>query len=80
MPKESYMDFLIDSIIGTRDYLKRMYKVKGLPPHVANDFEEKVEKIIEMSGKLGKLVQREHDLKELKELHLEIYRLKREGR
>lgn len=66
--------------MGTKEYVKRILKVKGTPQKVIDEIADKIEVIIALSGKLGRELQREKDLKELKELHLELCKLKREGR
>lgn len=72
MKDATYMEFLMDSIVGTRDHIKRLCKTKGLSPIVVDQLTDKIELIIELSGKLGRLVQREKDLQELKQMKAEL--------
>lgn len=79
MKDESYMDFLIDGVIGTRDYLERMLTTKGFSSVSTKEFIDKIEVIIALSGKLGRLVQREKDLQELHKMKMELITYKREA-
>lgn len=72
MPKETYIEFCVSGVIGTREHIKRLLEVKGMSPIVINEIIEKIERIIELSGKLGRQVQREKDLKELSEMKEEL--------
>lgn len=80
MPKESYIDFCISGVIGTREHIKRTLEIKGLSPRIISEIADKIEVIIELSGKLGRQIQREKDIEELKKMHLEVCRLKEQGR
>lgn len=75
---DTYMNFLIDGVIGTRDHLERMLLTKGFSTPLTKEFIDKVEIIIALSGKLGRLVQREKDLKELHDMKMELVTYKRE--
>ena len=76
MSNDTYMNFLIDSIIGTRDHLKRMCEVKGAPLSLKKELDEKIEVIIELSGKLGRTFQRDKDMQELREMKIELHKYK----
>ena len=79
MKDATYMEFLNDSIIGTRNHIKRLCRTKGLSPIVVDELADKIELIIELSDKLGRLVQREQDLQELRQMKAEL-RVYRSGK
>ena len=68
--KKSEIGLLVDGVVGTREHLRRMLLTKGLSPVTVDDFIDKVEVIIEMSGKFGKMIQRDKDLEELNQMRL----------
>lgn len=76
MPKESYIEFCVSGVIGTREHIKRILEIKGTPQTTINEIAEKIEVIIELSGKLGRQLQREKDLKELSEMKAELRKYK----
>ena len=75
--EEPYMEYLINSIMGNRNDLERLLLTKGLSPVTVEELMAKVEIIIEFSGKLGRLIQREADIKDLRALRLENHKLKK---
>ncbi len=62
---ESVLNRMYDEHIGivqgNQGYIKRILKLRGCSDVTIADVMEKIEKIIEHSGKLGRLVQREKD-------------------
>lgn len=76
MPKESYIDFCISGVIGTREHIKRTLEIKGVSPRIISEIADKIEIIIELSGKLGRQIQREKDIKELSEMKEELKKCK----
>ena len=68
--KKSEIGLLVDGVVGTREHLRRMLLTIGLSPVTVDDFIDKVEVIIEMSGKFGKMIQRDKDLEELNQMRL----------
>lgn len=73
---EPHMNFLIDSVIGTRDHVERMLLTKGLSQPTVAEIINKIEIIIALSGNLGKLVQREKDMAELRNMRIELHEVK----
>jgi hypothetical protein len=51
----------IGIVQGNQGYIKRILKLRGCNDATINDVMEKIEKIIEHSGKLGRVIQREKD-------------------
>lgn len=66
-------NFLVDSIVGTRDHIKRLLLVKGVSEIVTEEIIDKVEIIIALSGKLGSMLQQEKN-------NIEIMHLKKDLR
>lgn len=64
--------FLVDSIIGTRDHIKRLLTVKGVSEIVAEEIIDKVEIIIALSGKLGSMLQQEKSNVEIMQLKKDL--------
>ena len=64
--------FLVDSIIGTRDHIKRLLTVKGVSEIVAEEIIDKVEIIIALSGKLGSMLQQEKNNVEIMQLKKDL--------
>lgn len=76
MKDESYMDFLVSGVIGTRDDVERLLLTKGLSEPTVKKIINKIEIIIALSGNLGKQLQREKDMVELRNMQLELHGLK----
>jgi hypothetical protein len=70
------MSFLLNSVIGTRDHVERLLLTKGLSEPTVAEIIRKIEIIIGLSGQLGKLVQRDKDMEELRSMQLEIHSLR----
>lgn len=73
--KQSEMNFLIDGVVGTRDHIKRMLLTKGMSELSVDELMDKVEIIIGLSGQLGKLVQRDKDMDELRKMRLALHEM-----
>lgn len=67
----------IDIVEGNQGYIKRILKVRGCNDATINDVMEKIEAIIEHSGKLGRAFQRDKDAKYIKEANTKIWELQR---
>lgn len=70
----------IDIVQGTQGYIKRILKIRGCSDATIQEVMNKIEAIIEHSGKLGRLIQRDKDLKELHEMKMELIEYKRQAR
>lgn len=66
----------IDIVQGNKGYIKRILTVRGCSPTTVNDIMEKIESIIEHSGKLGRVIQREKDDKYIEEAKKEVLKMK----
>ena len=66
----------IDIVQGNKGYIKRILTVRGCSQATIDDVMEKIESIIEHSGKLGRVVQREKDNRYIEEAKKEVLRLK----
>ena len=64
--------FLFDSIVGTRDHIKRLLLVKGVSEIVTEEIIDKVEIIIALSGKLGGMLQQEKSNVEIMQLKKDL--------
>ena len=73
------INFCVDGIIGTRDHVERILLTKGLSKPTVSKIIDKIEIIIGLSGELGKIIQREKDMDELRNMHLELHELKSKG-
>lgn len=73
------INFCVDGIIGTRDYVERILLTKGLSKPTVSKIIDKIEIIIGLSGELGKIIQREKDMDELRNMQLELHELKSKG-
>ena len=73
---ENEVSFLVSSVIGTRDDVERLLLAKGLSQLTASKIINKIEILIALSGELGKLLQREKDLNELRLFKAELRKFK----
>ena len=71
---ERMMQERIDIVMGNKGYIKRTLKLKGCSQKTIEDVMEKIEAIIEHSGMLGKVIQREADSKYIQELKTIAYK------
>lgn len=67
----------IDIVIGNKAYIERILDVRGFSPATIDDVMEKIESIIEHSGKLGRVIQREKDDRYIKEAKEEVNKMQR---
>jgi hypothetical protein len=67
----------IDIVEGNQGYIKRILKVRGCSDATILEVMEKIEVIIEHSGKLGRVFQRDKDAKYIKEANTKIWELQR---
>lgn len=73
------MNFCVSGIIGIRNDIKRLLLTKGMSPINVDKIIDKIEIIIGLSGELGKILQREKDMDELRKMQLELHELKSKG-
>ncbi len=73
------INFCVSGIIGTRNYIKELLLIKGMSPIKVDEIIDKIEIIIGLSGELGKIIQREKDMDELRNMQLELHELKSKG-
>ncbi len=73
------INFCVSGIIGTRNYIKELLLIKGMSPIKVDEIIDKIEVIIGLSGQLGKILQREKDMEELRNMQLELHELKSKG-
>jgi hypothetical protein len=77
--KQKHIDMMynehIDIVQGTKGYIKRILKVRGCSDATINEVMEKIEAIIEHSGKLGRAIQRDKDEKYIKEANTKIWEM-----
>ena len=67
----------IDIVQGNQGYIKRILKLRGCNDATISDVMEKVEKIIEHSGKLGRVIQRDKDARYIKEVNTKMWEMQR---
>ena len=67
----------IDIVQGNQGHIKRILKLRGCNDATINDVMEKIEKIIEHSGKLGRVIQRDKDARHIKEVNKKMWELQR---
>ncbi len=67
----------IDIVIGNQGHIRRILKIRGCSDATINDVMEKIESIIEHSGKLGRVIQREKDDIYIKEVNKKMWELQR---
>lgn len=69
----------IDIVQGTQGYIRRILKVRGCSDATIADVMQKIEAIIEHSGKLGRAIQLKKDSEYLRETKLELERYRMKG-
>ena len=57
----------IDIVNGNKGYIKRILSIRGCSQNTIDDVMEKIESIIEHSGKLGRVFQKDLDYKYIQE-------------
>lgn len=62
---------------GNQGYIKRILKLRGCNDATIDDVMEKIESIIEHSGKLGRVIQREKDDIYIKEANTKMWEMQR---
>ena len=63
----------IDIVNGNKAYIKRILKIRGCCQNTIDEVMEKIEPIIEHSGKLGRVIQKEADSAYIYELKRMLY-------
>ena len=66
----------IDIVQGNKGYIKRILSVRGCSQATIDDVMQKIESIIEHSGKLGRVIQRDKDNRYIEEAKREVLRMK----
>lgn len=67
----------IDIVNGNQRHIKRILKLRGCSDETIQEVMEKIDTIIEHSGKLGRVFQRDKDAKYIKEANTKIWELQR---
>lgn len=73
------INFCVSGIIGIRNDIKRLLLTKGMSPINVDKIIDKIEIIIGLSGELGKILQREKDMDELRKMQLELHETRSKG-
>lgn len=67
----------IDIVQGNQGHIKRILKLRGCSDATIQEVMEKIESIIEHSGKLGRVIQRDKDARHIKEVNKKMWELQR---
>ena len=65
----------IDIVQGNQGYIKRILKIRGCSDATIAEVMEKIESIIEHSGKLGRVIQRDKDEQYIKETSIKMWEM-----
>lgn len=67
----------IGAVQGNQGYIKRILKIRGCSDATIADIMEKIEAIIEHSGKLGRAIQRDKDDIYIQEVNTKMWDMQR---